>query len=173
MTKKKSKQPKHQPDDLPEDQADDAQLPANDLQPLVDKLSDDLMRAQADFANLKRRSQQELASRVAFIKADVTRSVLPVVDSLERAVAHKPDDLADNDWANGVDAICKQLQKILSNYGVSKIEAVGAEFDPNLHEAVSMDESEGDTEVVVEELQTGYKLNETVIRHAMVKVGRK
>jgi molecular chaperone GrpE len=174
MTKKKNKQSQDKAEEKQEVESSEEQPPsqAEDLQPLVDKLNDDLKRAQADFVNLKRRSQQEQASRIAFIKADVVRSVLPVVDSLERAVAHQPAELADSDWVKGVDVICKQLHKVLSDYGVNKIEAVGTEFDPNLHEAVAMDNSEGETEIVVEEMQTGYKLNETVIRHAMVKVGR-
>ena len=143
------------------------------LEQQITELNDDLKRAQADFMNLKRRTAEAHASQATRVKADIVRKLLPVLDSLERAIDHKPDSLSDNDWAKGIDAVVKQMRKTLGDYGVTKIDAVGEEFDPNLHEAIAIDDStKGRKEVVAEELQTGYKLNDVVIRHAMVKVER-
>lgn len=145
-----------------------------ELEDKVTQLSDDLKRSQADFLNLKRRSTEERASQAQRIKSELMKSLLPIIDSLERAVEQKPDDFNNNDWANGVDSICKQMHKALQEYGVTKIDAVGAEFDPNLHEAVTVDEqSKGEKEVVAEEIQPGYKIGDRVVRHAMVVVGKK
>jgi|AntRauTorckE6833_2_1112554.scaffolds.fasta_scaffold00016_78 molecular chaperone GrpE len=185
MTKKKDKS-KQQSDKQGEDTHEaspktDEQLESKQLnEPTrerlveqVDKLNDDLKRSQADFVNLKRRTSEAQAYQATRIKADIVRNLLPVLDSLERAIDQKPEDLDDNDWATGIDGIVKQMQKALSEYGVTRINALNQEFDPNLHEAVTMDDSsKGKKEVVAEELQTGYKLNDSVVRPAMVKVKR-
>jgi molecular chaperone GrpE len=95
---------------------------------------------------------------------------LPALDNLERAVKHTPKDLNDHDYVKGVQGVAKQFNKALEQLGVERIKTVGEKFDPKYHEAVSVEESEGDTEVVAEELQSGYTLGDEVIRHAMVKV---
>lgn len=101
--------------------------------------------------------------------------LLPVIDTIERAIAHRPADLEGNKWADGVMSVTKQLTKQLEAIGVKRIDAKpGQVFNPGIHEAVQFDEdSEGDKEVVAEELQAGYLLDGSPVRHAMVKVTRK
>jgi molecular chaperone GrpE len=104
------------------------------------------------------------------VKAHVIKDLLPIIDNFERALKHVPTDLEENDYVKGVQGVVKQFEKTLSDLGVEKIKTVGEPFDPHLHEAISMDEGEGDKEVVSEELQAGYKVGDDVIRHAMVRV---
>ena len=98
------------------------------------------------------------------------KDLLPIVDNLERALKHVPKDLEGNDYVKGVQGVVKQFEKTFEEIGVERIKTVGEEFDPKLHEAVVMEEGEGDHEVVSEELQAGYRLGDEVIRHAIVKV---
>jgi molecular chaperone GrpE len=96
---------------------------------------------------------------------------LPVIDNFERALKNVPKELADNDYIKGVQGVVKQFEDTMIKIGVERIQTVGEHFNPELHEAISMEEGEGDTEVVTEELQAGYKVGDEIIRHAMVKVG--
>ncbi|MGB4768520.1 MAG: nucleotide exchange factor GrpE, partial [Candidatus Saccharimonas sp.] len=101
-----------------------------------------------------------------------TLKLLPVVDTIERAIAHIPDDIADHQWVKGVAGLVKQLDKSLAELKLQKIDATqGVDFNPELHQAVQFDdEAGGDREVIAEELQPGYTLDGSPIRHAMVKV---
>jgi molecular chaperone GrpE len=101
--------------------------------------------------------------------------LLPVIDNIERAISHIPADLADNQWAQGIAGLVKQLEKSLESMNLKRIQASqGTGFDPELHEAIQFDEdAEGEHEVIAEELQAGYTLNGHPIRHAMVRVTRK
>ena len=100
--------------------------------------------------------------------------LLPVIDTIERAIANVPEELKDNPWAKGVTSLSKQLDKQLKEIGLEKIDAKpGTPFNPELHQAVQFDETvEGDKEVIAEELRAGYVLNGAVVRDAMVKVTR-
>lgn len=144
-----------------------------ELQQQVEQLTEDLKRAHADFVNYKRRAEQERQASVDFGKRDIIINLLPVFDTLDRALAHAPDDLKDHEWAQGIVKTAKQLQSQMESLGVVRIDEQGAEFDPEQHEAVSVGDSKGEQEVVAEVLQAGYKLNDNVIRPAMVKVERK
>lgn len=143
------------------------------LQDQVGQLTAALQRERADAMNLRRLHSEQIASLSANAKADVVRSLLPVIDNFERALKHVPKDLEGNDYIKGIQGVVKQFEKIMSDIGVKRIKAVGEPFDPNLHEAVSMEDGDGDQEIVTEELQSGYSLGDDVIRHAMVRVGRK
>jgi len=136
----------------------------------VEELTSALQRERADAVNLRRRHQEELASLRQRVRADVASELLPVIDNFERALKHAPEDLADNDYIKGVQGVVKQFEKTLADIGIERIKTVGEPFNPKLHEAVSMEEGEGDQEIVSEELQSGYQLDDTVIRHAMVRV---
>jgi len=142
---------------------------ATDDQARVDELTTDLQRVQAEFQNYKRRSEAEKAEVSDFVKARVVREFLAVRDSFDQELAHRPATV-DAEWAKSIDAIRAQFDKTLATLGVERFESVGQPFDPHLHEAISM---EGGNEVVTEELQAGYKLGDTILRHAMVKVGPK
>jgi molecular chaperone GrpE len=140
------------------------------LQAKCDELTSALQRERADATNLRRRHEDELAGLRSRSKANVVRELLPVIDNIERALKHVPEDLKDNDYVKGVQGVVKQFEKTLQNIGVERIKTVGEPFDPVLHEAISMEDGEGSREVVSEELQAGYRLGDDIIRHAMVRV---
>jgi len=129
---------------------------------------DMLLRTAAEFDNFKRRNEKEKADIASFVKADVVKALLPVADNIERASQSDP---ASAEYTKGLEMIIKQLTDSLDRLGLKKIEAEGAPFDPNFHEAVMHIEDDSVEEnTVVQVLQTGYMLGDTVIRPAMVKV---
>lgn len=144
----------------------------NDLEQQIGELTAALQRERADAVNLRRRHEDQIANLRVAAKASVMRDLLPVIDNFERALKHVPADLTENDYVKGIQGIVKQFEKTLEQLGVQKIKTVGEAFDPNLHEAVSMEDGDGDQEVVSEELQPGYLLGDEVLRHAMVRVSR-
>lgn len=139
----------------------------------VEELTIDLQRVQADFNNYRRRSEEGRGEILDLAKQEVVMQVLPLLDNIDRALGHLPEDLKNNPWAEGVAKVAQQSQDILKSLGVEKIASLGQHFDHNLHEAISMEDGDGEDEVVVEELQPGYKIGERIIRPAMVKVRRK
>jgi molecular chaperone GrpE len=150
------------------DKKKDSKLTA--LEQQVAELTEALQRERADIINVRRRHDEQIGGLKSIIKASVVRDLLPVIDNLERALKHVPKELESNDYVKGVQGVVKQFEKTLANLGVERIKTVDEPFDPRYHEAVSMEEGDGDTEVVSEELQAGYKLGDEVIRHAMVRV---
>lgn len=146
----------------------------DEIEQQVSELTADLQRTRADFENYRKRTEQEKTAARTAGQASAIMKLLPVIDNIERAIAHQPADLADNKWAQGVAGLVKNLEKALENLNVRRIPATaGTKFDPELHEAIQFDEdAEGDTEVIAEELQAGYLLDGQPIRHAMVKVTR-
>lgn len=141
-----------------------------ELERRIAELTEALQRERADAANLRRRHEDELASLKTRLKSSVVADLLPVIDNFERALRHVPAELTHNDYVQGVNAVVKQFEKTLSDIGVERIKTVGEAFDPQLHEAVSMEDGTGSKEVVSEELQAGYRMGDHVIRHAMVRV---
>lgn len=139
------------------------------------ELTGDLQRTRADFENYRKRVELEKTLARESGQSSVVLRLLPVIDNIERAVAYLPEDLKENSWAQGVAGLTKNLDKSLSDMNIERIDSSeGVEFNPEVHEAIQFDEdAEGDKEVVAEQLQAGYTLNGTVIRHAMVKVTRK
>ncbi len=143
---------------------------AEELLQQVAELTDALQRERADAANVRRRAEEDKAKLGTFYKSLVVRELLPVIDNFVRALKNTPKELANNDYIKGVAGTVKQFETVLAKLGVERIKTVGQLFNPNLHEAVSMEEGEGATEVVAEELQAGYTLQDEVLRHAMVRV---
>jgi molecular chaperone GrpE len=142
-----------------------------ELQEKIDELTADLQRVRADFENYRKRMEIEKFTYADSAKAATILKLLPVIDIIGRAVAHVPAELADNKWAQGVIGLSKNLDKSLDELGLSKINAtVGIDFNPELHEAISMEDEGGDHEVIAEELRPGYRLGENVIRPSMVRV---
>jgi molecular chaperone GrpE len=139
----------------------------------ITELTADLQRLQAEFINYKRRAEAEKLSAIQTGKEQALIAILPVLDNIERAVAHEPADIKEHQWVKGVSAIAIQLEGQMEAIGLKKIGEVGEEFDPNKHEAVVLEDGEGDTEVVSGIIQTGYMFGEDVIRPAIVKVVRK
>ncbi len=137
----------------------------------IAELTADLQRLQAEFINYRRRADAEKAEVLDFAKNRVVREFLAVRDSFDMELAHRPKD-ADAAWAKSIDAIRTQFDQVMQGLGVAKFASHGQSFDPHMHEAVVMEEGNGEHEVVTEELRPGYKLGNTVLRHAVVKVGR-
>jgi len=126
-------------------------------------------RAQADFINYKRRSEQEMAEVSQFANTTLMLSLLPILDDLERALTSTPPQIAKLDWVDGIRLIERKLRASLEAQGLSQIRALGKPFDPNFHEAVRQDK--GKDGIVIAELQKGYMLHDRVIRPTMVVVG--
>ena len=145
-----------------------------DLEQQLGELTLDLQRTRADFENYHKRVEAEKQSAHQMGQAKSVMKLLPVIDTIERAIANVPEELQDNAWAKGVAGLGKQLDKQLKEIGLKKIDAKpGTLFNPELHQAIQFDEeAEGDKEVVAEELRAGYTLDGVVIRDAMVKVTR-
>jgi len=126
-------------------------------------------RAQADYINFKRRSEQEKEDTVKFGNAMLLLKILPVLDDFERAIGSLPDNLKKNPWAEGIRLIEKNFKSILEKQGLSLIQALGESFDPRYHEAVR--QAKGKEGVIIEEMERGYKFNDRVIRPSKVVVG--
>lgn len=141
------------------------------LQQQVAELTEALQRERADVTNIRRRHDEQIASLRTTVKASVIEELLPAIDNLERALKFTPEDIKDHPYTKGVQGVVKQFETTLSNVGVQRIKTVDHPFNPELHEAVSAD-GDGETEVVSEELQSGYQLGDQVIRPAMVRVVR-
>ena len=126
-------------------------------------------RAQADFINYKRRTEQERADFNRFAGAHLILSLLPVLDDLERALNSMPPKLAKNNWLEGIKLIERKLRGILETEGLSPIKAIGESFDPYLHEAIRQEK--GEEGIIIEEVQKGYEFRNRVIRPSKVVVG--
>jgi molecular chaperone GrpE len=173
-------------DEINESQESAETMPGNEEQPPVDldalisklaeaesKVSeymDGWARSQAEFQNYKKRIERDNELMYASMKGDIIKKVLPALDDLERAIQKRP---AEDAWANGIELIARKLQNMLESEGVKRIEAKGAAFDPNFHEAISHEPSdEVESEHVIDIVQNGYMLGERVIRPALVRVAQ-
>lgn len=125
-------------------------------------------RAQADFANYKRRTEQDLADCGNQAKSGLILTLLPVLDDLERAFSALPEG-ASAGWLDGFRLIERKLRATLETLGLSPIKALGEPFDPRIHEATA--QGEGPEGVVISEMQKGYRFGDKIIRHSMVVVG--
>lgn len=145
----------------------------------LSELTTDLQRTRADFENFRKRADIEKLQAKESGKVSAILHLLPVIDNIERAISYAPDDLKDNQWVQGVTSLTKNLEKSLESMDLKRIIVTpGDPFDPEIHDAISMDEDAvGDSldseEVIAEELQAGYMLGDLPIRHAMVRVTRK
>lgn len=142
------------------------------LEQQIADLTDALQRERADVINVRRRHEEQIVSLKNLVKSQIIEDLLPIIDNFERSLKHVPTELKGNDYIKGVNGVVKQFEKTLTDFGVERIKTVGEHFDPELHEAVGMEDGDGDDEIITEEHQAGYKLGHDVIRHAMVKVKR-
>jgi molecular chaperone GrpE len=132
---------------------------------------DRLQRSQAEFANFRRRIEQERELQRSRATEDLVRKLLPVADDFDRALRSVPADIEGNPWIEGMRLVERKLWRALEAEGITVMESIGQPFDPSRHEAVMVDEGDGNADTVVEEFQRGYYVNDTVLRPAMVKVG--
>ena len=142
----------------------------NQLKNQIEELTQALKQERADAINIRRRMEDERLKSASYYKASIITSFLPVIDNFDRALKHVPLELKDNSYIRGIEGIVKQFEDVLSNLGIQKIPTIDHEFNPVLHEAVAVDGEDGQIEIISEELQAGYKIDDTVIRPAMVKV---
>ncbi|MEK7126961.1 MAG: nucleotide exchange factor GrpE [Patescibacteria group bacterium] len=128
-------------------------------------------RAMADFTNLKRRYEEDRKSLIEMANLDLIRSLLPIIDNLNRTKEHLPEHVKNSakEWVEGFNMSVAQLEKLLGDQGLKQIETIGKPFNPNIHEAIA--ECPGEKGIVMEELEKGYILRTRVVRHAKVKVG--
>ena len=137
----------------------------------IEDLNDRLRRQMAEFDNFRKRSEKEKSQMFDMGARSIIEKVLPVVDNFESGLAAVPEEQKDDAFVTGMDKIYKQLMTELDAIGVKPIEALGQEFNPDLHNAVMQVESEEyDPGVVAQELQKGYMYKDTVVRHSMVAV---
>lgn len=137
----------------------------------IAQLEDKVKRQLAEFENFRNRTEKEKQTMFEIGAKSVIEKILPVVDNFERGFATVEPEDADDAFVDGMQRIYKQLMTELENLGVKPIEAVGKEFDPNLHNAVMQVESEEyESGVVAQELQKGYTYRDSVVRHSMVSV---
>ena len=137
----------------------------------IEELEDRVKRQMAEFDNFRKRTEKEKSHMYEVGAKDVIEKILPVVDNFERGLASVPEDQKSDPVIDGMEKVYRQLMTILTDLGVTPIEAVGEEFDPNYHNAVMhVEDEELGENVVAEEFQKGYMYRDTVIRHSMVKV---
>ncbi len=154
--KKKEKKPKK-----------DAEIEA--LKAELESKNDLLLRTAAEFDNFKKRTERERATVAEFAKANVIKQLLPILDNIDRAAAL--EDKTAPDYIKGIELIVKQFESLGEKLGITEVAKAGDPFDPTMHEAVMHIEDEALGEnVIAEVLQKGFKIGDTVIRPAMVKV---
>ena len=156
-------------DQDPQQQQDETQPdPLEEIRRERDALQDRLLRTAAEFDNYRKRMDKERRDLAEYTAGEAIKDLLPIIDNLERALQASA---LDDPLRKGVELIHKQMLEILRRRGVTAIEALGADFDPNVHEAVTQEESAQHREgEVMEELQRGYKVGDRLLRPAMVKV---
>lgn len=168
-----TQKPEAQPaaEEAKEATADDTAGVSDKAKAKIDELNDKVMRQMAEFENYRKRTEKEKQSMFEVGAKSVIEKLLPIVDNFERGLASLSEEEAQGGFAKGIEMVYKQLMEELSKLEVKPIEAVGKEFDPNLHNAVMhVEDEEAGENTVVEEFQKGYTYRESVIRHSMVKV---
>ncbi len=151
------------------DAAAEAMLHAEEL---IEEANSRHLRLAADFDNFKKRVRQERLELLQYASASLAERLLPVLDDFERVLEHAPEGI-DSNWLKGVRMTAQKLQEALQSVGVETIEAVGAPFDPKLHEAIGTEESADQPEdTVVKELRRGYRIHDRILRPALVSVAR-
>lgn len=139
----------------------------------ADEYLDGWRRAQAEFANYKKRQRAEQAKIRELANANLLRKLLPILDDFDRAIATMPDGVQKLSWSQGLLLVKRKLEAVLESEGVEPIETRGETFDPNYHEAVTHEELEGYAEgEIIGEVQKGYSLGDRVLRPALVRVAK-
>lgn len=140
-----------------------------DLQ--IQELNDRYVRLFAEFDNFRKRTETEKSGMFNEGEKTVLLKVLPLIDNFERALQNVPEEEKDSPFADGIEKIYRSFMDLLKTLGVTPIEAVGNEFDANLHNAVMhVEDEEAGENIVVEEFQKGYMFRDKVLRYSMVKV---
>ena len=133
---------------------------------------DRLLRASADLDNVRKRQKRELDDARLDTKNKVLKEMLPVVDNLERAIEHAGSDPAQKPIVEGVQLVLRQFQTAFERLDITAVEAMGQAFDPNLHEAISQQESDQPPGTVIQVLQRGYRAGDRLLRPSLVVVAK-
>ena len=137
----------------------------------IEELTDRVRRQMAEFDNFRKRTEKEKTQMFETGAKSIVEKILPVVDNFERGLAAVTEEEKGSPFVEGMEKIYKQMMTMLEEAGVKPIEAVGQEFDPNLHNAVMhIEDEEFGENIIAEELQKGYTYRDSVVRHSMVKV---
>lgn len=137
----------------------------------IEELTDKLTRQMAEFDNYRKRTEKEKSGMYEIGAKDVIEKILPVIDNFERGLAAVPEEQKEDSFVTGMEMIYKQIMTTLDGIGVKPIEAVGQEFNPDLHNAVMhVEDEELGESIVAEEFQKGYTYRDSVVRYSMVKV---
>ena len=137
----------------------------------IEELTDRLTRQMAEFDNFRKRTEKEKSQMYEIGAKDIIEKILPVVDNFERGLDAVKEEDKEDPFIQGMEMVYKQLMTVLGELGVKPIEAIGKEFDPNLHNAVMHVEDENFGEnIIAEEFQKGYMYRDSVVRHSRVKV---
>lgn len=153
-------------------ECDDSKAPKKDKKDeQIADLTDKLTRQMAEFDNYRKRTEKEKSAMYEIGAKDVIEKILPIVDNFERGFATVAEEEKENPFVQGMDKVYKQLMTMLEGLGVKPIEALGREFNPDLHHAVMhVEDEEAGENVIVEEFQKGYMYRDSVVRYSMVKV---
>lgn len=156
---------------MPEDEISKVLSALADKNRLLEEHTERYIRLQADFDNFRRRTRQEKEELSIIVAQGIVMQFLPVLDNFERALSLSGSAAQGDGLRTGVEMICRQFAQVFEKLGVEPVAAVGAQFDPQLHEAVmSVEDAEKPDGTIAEELQKGYLLKGKVIRPSMVKV---
>ena len=137
----------------------------------IEELTDRVRRHMAEFDNFRKRTEKEKTQMFETGAKSIVEKILPVVDNFERGLAAVTEEEKGTPFVEGMEKIYKQMMTVLEEAGVKPIEAVGQEFDPNLHNAVMhVEDEEFGENIIAEEFQKGYTYRDSVVRHSMVKV---
>ena len=137
----------------------------------IEELTDRVRRQMAEFDNFRKRTEKEKTQMFETGAKSIVEKILPVVDNFERGIAAVTEEEKGTPFVEGMEKIYKQMMTVLEEAGVKPIEAVGQEFDPNLHNAVMhVEDEEFGENIIAEEFQKGYTYRDSVVRHSMVKV---
>ena len=143
-----------------------------ELESKIAELTSGWQRTQADFLNFKKQAADERLKLISSAGADIVEQLLPVLDHFQLAAKHLPKELETDNWTQGIKQIEKQFENILFENGLARIDSVGQEFNPQIHEAVEEIESDKPAGTVVEEILSGYRYAGEVLRPAKVKVAK-
>lgn len=143
-----------------------------ELENQIAELTAGWQRTQADFVNYKKQVVDDRTRLVSMINTDLLAEFLPVLDNFRLAAQHLPKNLAGDNWAMGVQQIEKQFENILLDSGLSRIESLGQQFNPEFHEAIEEVESDKPSGEIIEEITAGYKYDDIILRPSRVKVAK-
>lgn len=145
----------------------------DELQNQVDQFSDGWQRERAEFANYRKRAARDEEFHRQTSRIDILRKYLDVHDDIDLAIKNMPDHIKDDPWSNGIQLIQQKLANVLKSEGLEPITAEDNEFDPNVHEAISLEEHlEFESGKIIEIVQQGYKIGERVVRPSRVRVAK-